>query len=272
MKSNPTLAVQKAHAYGNDFLFVRDDDVANVDRSALARAMCDRHCGIGADGLIFFTASNQVPLARMRLLNSDGSAAEVSGNGVRCLGALLAHEHQLTARGALVHVDTDAGRKELQLIAAEGSRFTFRASMGQPAQIKQERLDVAGRRIEAVTLWVGNPQCVVIGPLPSDADFRLLGPALERHPRFAARTNVEFAEIERRDAVRILIWERGAGQTRSSGTGSCAAAVAAAAYGGADREVQVTAPGGTQRVEWREDGLFLTGWAEIVLRGEWLAR
>ena len=117
---------------------------------------------------------------------------------------------------------------------------------------------------------IGNPQCVALGPLPDDERFRRLGPALERHEIFPAGTNVEFADVEAPDRVRILIWERGVGPTTSSGTGSCASLIAAAAFGGAARDAEVIAPGGTQRVEWREDSVYLTGWAEVLFDGEWL--
>src|SRR5581483_8263461 len=111
----------------------------------------------------------------------------------------------------------------------------------------------------------GNPQCVVLGPLPDAARFERLGPAIERHPMFPERTNVEFAHVESPSSVRILIWERGVGPTSSSGTGSCASLIAAAAFGGADRDATVIAPGGRQRVEWRDDSVYLTGWAEVIV-------
>jgi len=111
---------------------------------------------------------------------------------------------------------------------------------------------------------------VVLGPLPQDERFRRLGASLERHPMFREGANVEFAEVEARESVRILIWERGVGPTSSSGTGSCAALVAAAAFGGAARDADVIAPGGTQRVEWLDDNVYLTGWAEVLAEGEWL--
>ena len=118
---------------------------------------------------------------------------------------------------------------------------------------------------------IGNPQCVVLGPLPDEERFRRLGAALERHQMFREGTNVEFAAVETPASVRILIWERGVGPTSSSGTGSCAALVAAAAFGGAARDAEVIAPGGAQRVEWRDDSVYLTGWAEVICEGEWLA-
>jgi diaminopimelate epimerase len=112
---------------------------------------------------------------------------------------------------------------------------------------------------------------VILGPLPDEGRFHRFGPALSTHAMFPAGTNVEFAHVEARDRVRILIWERGVGRTTSSGTGSAASAVAAAAHGGAAREVDVVAPGGIQRVEWREDGIYLTGWAELVMEGTVIA-
>jgi diaminopimelate epimerase len=255
----------RAHAYGNDFLYVTDAEAAGRAPDALARELCDRHSGIGADGLILYTA---VPGgARMRLFNADGGRAEVSGNGVRALGALLLLDEPRDA--AAVTIETDAGPKRLDRLGREGSRQTFRAAMGQPSGLRRASLDAAGERIDAVVLDMGNPQCIVLGPLPGEERFAAVGAALERHAQFPAGTNVEFAHVEAPDRVRIRIWERGVGPTLSSGTGTCAALVAAAAFGGAARAADVTAPGGTQRVEWTADGVFLTGWAEVLVTGDW---
>jgi len=255
--------VRKAHAYGNDFLFVAG--TASVgDHSELARSLCDRHRGVGADGLILFDVRDRG--ATMRLFNADGSPSELSGNGLRCLAALVARDQGLQA-GATVTVDTTAGAKSLELIARDGERYTFRAALGPPAGIRQAQIPVLGETVTASVLAVGNPQCVVLGALPDAARFNRLGPALSTHSMFPAGTNVEFAYVESPNRVRIVIWERGVGPTTSSGTGAAASAVAAAAHGGAQRDVEVLAPGGTQRVEWRDDGIYLTGWAEIVLEG-----
>lgn len=268
------LSIAKAHAYGNDFLFIPQEQCDGLDRQALARDTCARHTGVGADGLIFYTMAPD-GTARMTLVNADGSASELSGNGLRCLAALVLHQHPQRHGSETpvseVRVDTDAGWKTLVLAGRNGRRYTFRAAMGAPANIAREVLDVAGERLEVTTLQVGNPQCVVlVDQLPDAARFDRLGPALSTHPRFAAGTNVEFAKVDAPNQVRILIWERGVGPTMASGTGACAAAVAAIAYGGAARDVDVAAPGGTQRVEWRDEGLFLTGWAEVVFEGHWL--
>jgi len=257
----------KAHAYGNDFLLIEEAGLPEgVDRPALARRMCDRHTGIGADGLMIYAAHADVPRATMRLLNADGSRSEVSGNGVRCLALLLAMRHP---RAREVAVGTEAGEKHLTLLAREGSRYTFRASMGAPTDVRQQTLDVLGSPLEVVTLRVGNPQCVVLGPATEER-LHGIARALAAHPAFPEGTNVELADVERSDHVRILIWERGVGPTSASGTGACAAAVASAAFGGAARDVTIASPGGEQRVEWTDAGLYLTGWAELIMEGTWL--
>lgn len=264
------LTFVKAHAFGNDFILAEAREVeGRGDRAALARAICERHRGVGADGLIIYSRTGAG--ASMRLLNADGSHSEVSGNGVRCLAAWIASQRGVALPGldAPIDIETEAGTKRLELLACEGGRYTFRAAMGLPEQIALAHIDVGGRDVEAVTLRVGNPQCVVLGEV-TEKRLHSLASALAIHPHFPAGTNVELAAVESPDRVRILIWERGVGPTEASGTGACAAAVAAIRYGGAARDVQVVSPGGTQRVEWTDEGLFLTGWAELVAEATWL--
>ncbi len=257
----------KAHALGNDFLLVPAEAVAGpADRPPFVRAVCDRHRGIGADGVIFYTLTPRG--AAMELLNADGSYSEVSGNGVRCLGALLASGAARLDRD--LEIDTDAGVKRLALLERNGSCYTFRTFMGAPTQIDRVTLEVAGEHLRVVTLRVGNPQCVLLGDV-TEARLYSTAAALAVHAHFPDGTNVELAQVETPGLVRILIWERGVGPTEASGTGACAAAVAAHRYGGASRDVQVTSPGGTQRVEWLEDGLYLTGWAQMVAEATWLS-
>ena len=258
----------KAHAFGNDFLLIERGELPpGTDVAHLARAVCDRHRGIGADGLIIFDLdpASRGTRASMRLLNADGSASEISGNGLRCLAAWLARG----AAGEMYEVDTDAGRKRLELLRQEGSRLTFRAAMGQPEDLRQERLAVGSTGVDVVTMRVGNPQCVVLGAVTTER-LHGLAASLAVHPRFPAGTNVELVQVEAPDRIRILIWERGVGPTEASGTGACASAAAAIRYGGASHDVHVQSPGGTQRVEWRDDGLYLTGWAEIVGEVRWV--
>jgi diaminopimelate epimerase len=261
------MIIVKAHAFGNDFLLLREQDVpSGEDRAALARVLCERHRGIGADGLIVYSDGPRG--ARMNLLNADGSFSEVSGNGVRCLAAWLARTRGMHA-GDVVEIETDAGSKPLELLSQDGRRLTFRASMGPPEQLQRRSIDVEGVAIDAITLRVGNPQCVVLGDV-TIARLHSVAAKLSVHPVFPEGSNVELACVEAPDRVRILIWERGVGPTEASGTGACAAAVAAMAYGGAQRDVQVVAPGGAQRVEWRDEELFLTGWAEVLFEARWM--
>jgi len=142
------------------------------------------------------------------------------------------------------------------------------AEMGSPTNLREMDIEAAGQRVRAVVLRVGNPQCVVLGPATPDR-LRTLAAALSIHPAFPHGTNVELADVVSPGEVRILIWERGVGPTESSGTGACAAAVAAAAFGGAARAVEVVSPGGRQYVEWTADGLRLTGSAELVGEMAW---
>ena len=254
----------KAHAYGNDFLFIKEENLADPTQAAVwARAICDRHSGIGADGLIFYRRTAHG--AAMKLFNADGSVAEVSGNGVRCLAAIVAGDTPKE-----IVVDTEGGIKRLARLETTPPRSTFRAFMGEPHGLERRRINVEGERVEVVVLSVGNPQCIVLTPTLDAARFTRLGPALGTHESFPEGTNVEFVEVERPDRLRILIWERGVGPTTASGTGACASAVAAAAFGGAARTVDVVSPGGAQRVEWVADGIYLTGWAELTGQGVWL--
>jgi diaminopimelate epimerase len=140
--------------------------------------------------------------------------------------------------------------------------------MGPPDELRQASFDVAGQRVEAIVMRVGNPQCVVLGPL-SNERLHTIAAGLAVHPAFPEGTNVELANVERPDLVRVLIWERGVGPTEASGTGACAAAVAAAAFGGASRRVDVASPGGSQRVEWTDNDILLTGDAHMVGTFHW---
>jgi len=259
----------KAHAYGNDFLYALTADAASAHLPDLARRMCARTTGVGADGLIVFTP--RPGGARMRLHNADGSLAEVSGNGVRGLAAILARQ-QAVAPGTRLDIDTDAGIKFLDLVEVDDAgRPVFSAAMGTPERLTRQQVDVAGERLDLVTLWMGNPQAVWLVDTLDDVAMRRVGAALQAHPAFPDAVNLELARVDDAARVEILIYERGVGPTSSSGTGSCAAAVAAAAYGGSARDVIVAAPGGEQRVEWRDDGVYLTGWAEVLCEGTWLA-
>ena len=265
------MNIAKAHAYGNDFLFVPADEVEGLALDQLSRRLCERYTGVGGDGVIYY-ATLPDGTARMRLVNADGSPSELSGNGLRCLAALVLHQRGADAQPiTTLRVDTDAGWKTLTLASRAGAKYTFRAAMGAPEAITQETLDVAGERIPVVIMRMANPQCVaIVKELPDRARFERLGPALGTPARVGGGTTVEFAGVEAPRRVRMRFWERGVGPTHASGTGACASAVAAATAGGAARDVDVHSPGGSQRVEWRDEGVYLTGWAEVLFEGQWV--
>jgi len=261
------LSLVKAQAFGNDFLLLEEREAPGADSlPGLARAVCERHRGIGADGLIVYRRTERG--ASMRLLNADGSRSEVSGNGVRCLAAWLASGSDEETEP--IEIGTEAGIKRLTLLGCDHGQYLFRADMGQPEQIARRQIDLGTAVVDAVTLRVGNPQCVVLGDVTEER-LRSVAAPLAVHPSFPEGTNVELAVVEDPARVRILIWERGVGPTEASGTGACAAAVAAIRYGGAARDVEIVSPGGAQRVEWTADGLFLTGWAELVAVASWIS-
>src|SRR4029453_5347108 len=203
------LAVSKAHAYGNDFLFVPADQVEGLRLDELSRRLCDRHAGLGGDGVIYYTIAPD-GTAQMKLVNTDGSPSELSGNGLRCLAALVLYRREQLRRAPMteVRVDTEAGWKTLSLISRQEGRDTFRPAMGQPDRVVEEQIDAAGETLTVTTLAIGNPQCVALmKALPDVGRFHRLGPALSTHPRFSHGTNVEFAVVESPERVRILIWE-----------------------------------------------------------------
>jgi diaminopimelate epimerase len=255
----------KAHAYGNDFLYVNEADVDGVAVAALARQICERHTGIGGDGLIVYGRTDAG--ATMQLYNADGGRAEVSGNGLRALAALLLTGDDRD--GAAVTIATAAGPKRVARVGVVDGRPAFRTAMGLAADVRKVTLQAAGETVDAIVMNFGNPQCILLGAQPPGDRFHRLGAALEKHAFFPEGTNVEFATVEAPDTVRIRIWERGVGPTTSSGTGSCASYVAAVTFGGAVRDGVVIAPGGSQRVEWHDDSVYLTGWAEVLAEGTW---
>ena len=258
----------KAHGAKNDFLFTWRRDAPDSDGSgnaALARAICDRHTGIGADGwMLVDPPSDADSEGAIQLYNSDGSIAEMSGNGTRCAAAFLTR-HGLAA--GVVRVRTGAGIKTLRLLERSALQFQFEMNMGRP-EITAGRfpLELSSGPRDVTLLWVGNPQCAV--PVEHfDFDWRTLGAEMERHPHFPDRTNVSFIKPIDPHTIDVRFWERGAGETMSSGTGSTGAAATAVARGFATSPVRVLTPAGPLDLRF-EDDIYLTGPAEIVGEGE----
>jgi diaminopimelate epimerase len=250
----------KAVASGNDFLII-DGSVAPADPSAFTRAICDRHNGIGADGVEWISTGSGDHHVAARLINADGSEAEVSGNGTRCVAAHWIQQHG----GDQVRVLTGAGVKQCNLRQHDGNRFAFEMNMGAP-RIEGE-LEVAG--VRGIALSMGNPQFVVFVE-SLNFDWKAKGLEIQNSGRFSQGVNVDFVRVLDSNRIDARFFERGAGATQSSGTGSCASAVAAIHTKRAKSPVDVVAPGGTQTVRW--DGeVYLSGDAYIIARGEYVS-
>ncbi len=257
----------KAHGARNDFLLTWCDQLpAEIgDIAGVAVAICDRHTGVGADGWLLISrgagVAGTAAEAAIELWNSDGSRSEISGNGTRCAAALLVEPN--TAQHE-VRIGTGAGVKHLRLLARDGPRFTFEMNMGA-ASIEELHASMEGR--DCTILNVGNPQCVFFVE-NFDFEWQALGARVERHPRFPNRTNVSFVRVVDGHTLDVRFFERGAGETMSSGTGSTGAGAAAVARGLAETPVRVLTPAGPLELRWEQDNILLAGPAELVAAGE----
>jgi diaminopimelate epimerase len=272
----------KAHALGNDFVLVKEADVAGTSLGALARTLCDRHTGIGSDGLVVLKPS-ATPLAAFRIYNADGSEAGISGNALRCAAAWLLSGEKIPSSPSIT-LQTPVGTRHLVFLRREGEAWVFRAEMGKPSfaaadvpfrpprpapePIIRFPLPVVDTTIPATILSMGNPQCILFIEETAAWDWRVLGAELEQHPYFPDRANVGFARVVETGRIEARFWERGAGHTLASGTGCCAAVVAAHLAGKVGRRVRVAVERGEVEVCWRDDDVLeLTGPAEIVAEG-----
>jgi diaminopimelate epimerase len=274
------LIVWKYHGTGNDFVMLEDLDDEVPLRADLVAALCDRHRGIGADGVIRVTRAGAASGASffMDYWNADGSVAEMCGNGIRCL-AKLVFERALSTETEL-DVDTRAGVKHVSLDVRSGVVQAVTVGMG-PARLARgdipmtggpadepfliEPFEVEGRTYKASAVSMGNPHLVLfVQEDPSQVDVRRIGPIVERDPRFPNKTNVEFVAIDGDGGIRLRVWERGVGETMACGTGACAALVAANEAGLVARRAPVRYPGGELVVERTDEQLLLTGPAERV--------
>jgi diaminopimelate epimerase len=270
----------KAHGAHNDFLLTRLRDMQRDmprDFSQIARAICDRHTGIGADGWLLVEQRNgKEAHAAIRLWNSDGSTSPISGNGTRCAAAVVIDAgHGIDAgRGNdVIRIETGAGIKDLRLLERTEREFVFEMNMGA-ARIVELHAEVQGSVAvipDAAIVDVGNPQCAVFVD-NFDFDWESTGAAIERDPRFPDRTNVSFIRVLDGHTLDVRFFERGAGVTMSSGTGSTGAAAAAAARGWLNGPVEVRTPAGPLRLRWQGDEILLAGPAEIIGAGEFYLR
>jgi len=247
----------KSHGLGNDYIVIDPASVPFAVTPAAVRLICDRHLGVGSDGILLVAPGDGADFG-VRIFNPDGSEAEKSGNGARIFAKFL-RDHGYTDRDRFT-LRTLGGRVTCALHREDGRVAQITVDMGKARFDPLDAIEVGGEHLEVTSVSLGNPHCVVIVPDLAAIDVHVLGPRIERHPAFPRRTNVQFAQVTSRTEVRIRIWERGAGYTLASGSSSCAVVAACHRKGLVDRDVTVTMPGGQLQIGIADDG-------EIRMRG-----
>lgn len=256
----------KATACGNDFLLIDSSVLPGLaiatDFAALTRRLCDRHEGIGADGVEWMSGHASADVA-LRLVNADGSEAEISGNGTRCVAAHICAEQGKEK----VRILTGAGLKTCTLTARRESEYEFEIEMGTAHVGEEFAVAISGGRVSGVQVSMGNPHFVI--PVPQfPENWRLLAAEIQRNSNFKQGINIELVMVDNMHDINARFWERGVGETQSSGTGSCAAALAAVNTGRVKSPVRVHTPGGMQTVRVEQNQVWLRGSARLVCRGE----
>ena len=272
----------KMHGLGNDFVFIEDKTGQDKDYTALARAMCNRHTGIGADGLIVIVDSRVADVC-MRIINSDGSEAEMCGNGIRCF-AKYVYDSGIIEKKQFT-VETPAGIMEPEItVGADNKAELITINMGRPSfnrseipmegadgRVLNEDLCVDGENWKITSLLMGVPHTVTYVDDVDSVDIEKIGPLFEKHEAFPKHTNINFAQQMDDRTVKVRTWERGAGATLACGTGSCSVAVASFLNGRTGREVDIQLPLGTLHIEYREEdgNVYMTGPAAVSFTGTW---
>ncbi|MCZ6543794.1 MAG: diaminopimelate epimerase [Planctomycetota bacterium] len=280
----------KMHGIGNDYIYVNGSEESVNDPAALARAMADRHMGVGGDGLILILPSQNGVEAdlRMRMFNADGTESAMCGNGIRCV-CKYAHDHGLS-KAQPMRIQTGTGVLTLEYtIGGDGTVDQVTVDMGEPilllAEVPVDRRHLAGgdgpiyrisvdeQTFEAVFVSIGNPHAVIYVDDVEVVDLQRLGPKLETHPAFPNRMNVHFVRVADPNEVFMRTWERGSGTTLACGSGACAVCVAGVITGRTDRRLLAHLPGGDLDIRWdeRTNHVFMTGPAEEVFTGDWPA-
>lgn len=267
MNSSPVvIPFVKANACGNDFLLIDsmilEGDLAPADIAALTRRICNRHEGVGADGVEWMSPHPSADL-EIRLINADGSAAEISGNGTRCVAAYICASQQKER----ITIQTGAGLKTCTLTGRSESEYEFEIEMGEAEVGAELTVKLATEEVRGIPVSMGNPHYVVFVPEVAK-NWQVRAAEIQRSPEFKQGVNVEMVVVDGKHDVTVRFFERGVGETQSSGTGSCASAVAAMAEGKTESSVRVHAPGGTQTVRQERSEMFLRGTARLVCRGE----
>jgi diaminopimelate epimerase len=277
----------KVHSLGNDFLIIDEAEVKNLPNiSTLAGRICDRHIGVGADGLLLISVKDKAKgRVKFRIFNADGTEAEISGNGLRCAAAYLYYQKKIDTP-QIIFLST-AGRRECKLIERTKSLFRIKIEMGIPrlsskdipfddgsthTKIIDYPLSINQKIYPITSISLGNPHCAIfVDRFPARIEWHQIGREIESHPFFPNRTNIEFIRVLSRDVIDVLFWERGVGETLSSGSGACAAAAASILKNLTERKVQVRTSMGYLTVEWEKKKVYQSGPAEIVLKGNFLS-
>ncbi len=278
------MIFEKWQGCGNDFVMVDcfAETINIADCADISRNVCNRHYGVGADGLILILPSDKADLC-MRIFNADGSEAEMCGNGIRCF-AKMAYEHKRVNKTEFT-VETGAGILVPKLFVENGKVVNICVDMGKPIlepdripvnidgegnKVVGEPIEVFGETYDMTCVSMGNPHCVLFFETLSGLSIEKLGPVIERHDVFPKKTNVEFVEVRDRSHLRMRVWERGAAVTLACGTGACATLTAAVLNDLAERKAEIELDGGRLVVEWRDDDhLYMTGPAEYVFSGKY---
>lgn len=261
MKNVRSIPFIKASACGNDFLLI-DAALAPHDVAGFTRRICDRHDGVGADGVEWMSSHFSADV-EIRLVNADGTAAEISGNGTRCVAAYVC-AMQGKER---ISVLTGAGTKICSLTSRQNSEYEFETEMGRASVAAELAVTISSGEVRGIPVSMGNPHFVIFVP-EFMRNWQAQAAEIQKLPQFPEGVNVEYVVADSKFDLRARFFERGAGETRSSGTGSCASAVAAMSTGRADSAVKVQAPGGTQTVRRVGDNIHLRGPARLLCEGE----
>lgn len=259
----------KMHGLGNDFVLIdgRKEALDKVELNKLAVALCDRHFGVGADGLLIVWPSQKAHY-RMQVINSDGSEAEMCGNGIRCFAKYVYETDKL--KEEVISVETKAGTLLPAVILDHGKVVGVEVDMGLPTKIQTTNLKLQNNDWKIQEVSIGNPHAVILTDDLSKVDLAEIGPLIENDPHFPNRTNVEFVKVINDKELEVLVWERGAGITLACGTGACASLVAANLAGKAGKRAIVHLPGGNLDIEWTEDDhVLMRGPAEKVFEGKY---
>jgi len=271
----------KMHGLGNDYVYVDCfHQTPPSDPAKLARAIADRHCGVGGDGLILICPSERAD-ARMRMFNADGSESQMCGNGIRCV-AKYVYDHDIATKPSLA-IETGRGVLQLELTVQGGKVDLVRVNMGEPIldgpkipttwsdnPVVNAPLEVAGRKLQVTCVSMGNPHCITYVDQLNDDWVHVVGRAIETDSHFPERVNAEMIEIISPREVHMRVWERGSGETLACGTGACAVCVAGVLTGKTERKLLVHLPGGDFELEWAADNhVYMTGPAVEVFSGDW---